>query len=61
MSNIEILAYITSDEKKVIGGDPLSLLVKDIEEQKSLVIELSWALKANVVQLKNGDYIIISK
>lgn len=58
---IEILVYITAEEHKVIGGNPLALLIKDIEEQKSLVRDLSIALKAHVVQLKNGDYIIISK
>jgi predicted transcriptional regulator len=61
MSDIDILVYITSNKEKVIGGNPLTLVINDVEEQKSLVREISIALKANVVQLKNGDYIIISK
>jgi len=62
MSNsIEILVYITADEKRVLGGDPLTLLIKDAGEQKKLILELARALKANVVQLSTGDYIVISK
>lgn len=62
MSNsIEILVYITADEKRVLGGDPLTLLIKDVDEQKKLILELARALKANVVQLSTGDYIVITK
>ncbi|MBE6828569.1 MAG: hypothetical protein E7519_00005 [Ruminococcaceae bacterium] len=62
MSNsVEILVYITADEKRVLGGDPLTLLIKDVGEQKKLILELARALKANVVQLSTGDYIVISK
>lgn len=60
-NSIEILVYITADEKRVVSGDPLTLLIKDVNEQKKLVLELARALKANVVQLSTGDYIIISK
>lgn len=55
----EILVYITTDENRVLGGDPLTLLVRDLEEQKSLSLELSRALDATVVQLKNGDFLVI--
>lgn len=62
MSNpIEILVYITSDEKRVLGGDPLTLLIKDVNEQKKLTVELARALRGNVVQLSTGDYIVISQ
>jgi len=62
MSNpIEILVYITSDEKRVLSGDPLTLLIKDVAEQKKLTTELSQALRGNVVQLSTSDYIIISR
>lgn len=59
-SSIEILAYITADEKRVLSGDPLTLLIKDGNEQKEMVTDLGRALRANVVQLKNGDYILIT-
>lgn len=57
---IEILAYITADENRVLGGDPLTLLIKNVNEQKETVADLGRALRANVVQLKNGDYILIT-
>jgi len=54
-----IIVYITADENRVLSGDPLTLLVKDQTEQKNLTVELGRALRADVVQLKNGDYILI--
>ena len=59
--SIDILVYITADNKRVLGGDPLTLLIQDIEEQKKITVELARALRANVVQLCNGDYIVISQ
>ena len=60
MSN-KIVVYITADEKRVLCGEPLALLVKDINEQKDLIFEFGKALKADVVQLKNGDYVLINE
>ena len=57
---IDVLVYITSDEKRVLSGEPLILLIKDENEQKKLTVEIARALRANVVQLSNGDYMIIS-
>jgi hypothetical protein len=56
----EILVYITADKNRVMGGNPLILIIKDVEEQKKLSVELGRTLRANVIQLKNDDYIIIS-
>ena len=55
-----ILVYITADEKRVLGGDPLTLLVKDKNEQKELTLDLGRALRADVIQLKNGDYVLVN-
>ena len=59
--NKNIVVYITADEKRVLGGDPLTLLIKDQNEQKDITVELGRALRADVVQLKNGDYILITE
>ncbi len=56
-----ILAYITADKERIVGGDPLTLLAVDPEERKSLTLEFARALKADVVQLKNGDYLLIGQ
>jgi hypothetical protein len=55
-----ITVYITADENRVLGGDPLTLLAADPEARKELTHELALALKADVVQLKNGDYILLT-
>lgn len=56
----EILAYITANEQIVKTGNPLTLIIADEAERKSCVKDLGKALRANVLQLKNGDYVIIS-
>lgn len=56
-----IVVYITANEKRVLSGDPLTLLVQDQNEQKELTVELGRALRADVVQLKNGDYVLITE
>ncbi|MCY1713005.1 capping complex subunit for YIEGIA [Caproiciproducens galactitolivorans] len=49
--SIEILAYITADEKRVLSGDP--------KEQQGLAVQIAQALRANVVQFGNGDSMIL--
>ncbi len=56
----EILAYITSNEHIVKTGNPLTLVIMDEEERKACVSDIAQALNANVLQLKNGDFVIIS-
>jgi len=58
--NPEIIAYITAKKERIITGNPLCLHIEDINEQKQIVSDLSRSLRANVIQLKNGDYIIIT-
>lgn len=59
-SSPQILVYITADENRVLGGDPLTLFIPDENERKNYITDMARALKANVVQFKNGDYMIIS-
>ena len=56
----EILVYITKHENQVLGGNPLILYIQDDAVINQCVTDIGRALKANVVQLKNGDYMIIS-
>lgn len=57
----QILVYITADENRVLGGDPLTLLIKDAAEQKKLAAEIARSLRADAVQLQNGDYMLLAK
>lgn len=60
-SNPEILVYITDNRERIISGDPLTLYIPDPEEREICLTDLGKALRANVVQLKNGDHILISR
>lgn len=50
---------MTLDKNRVLGGKQLSLLAKDEEEQKTMTADIAKALKADVVQMKSGDYLVI--
>ncbi|MEQ6378147.1 hypothetical protein RZN22_17035 [Bacillaceae bacterium S4-13-58] len=54
----EILAYVTSKRERVIAG-PLSLYGEDEKECKELSVDIAKAMKADVVKMTNGDYLII--
>ncbi len=56
----EILAYITDDESRVKTGNALTLIIADENDRKACVKDIGRALRGNVMQLKNGDYLIIS-
>ncbi len=55
-----IIVYLTDNKERVIGGDPLTLYIPDPNERQNTVWELSRALRADAMQLKNGDYLIIT-
>lgn len=56
-----ILAYITTDKSRYLGGAPLSLLAKDKEELVEISEAIAEAFLANILQLVNGDCLIIKK
>ncbi len=60
-SNPEILVYITDNKERIISGDPLTLYIPDLEERETCLIDLGKALRADVVQLKNGDHVLLSR
>lgn len=60
-SGYEIVAYITLSKDRAQNGNPLILVASSLEEQKQLTEDISKALKAEVVQLTCGDYMVISK
>lgn len=57
----EIVAYVTLSKDRAQNGNPLILVASSLEEQKQLTEDIAKALKAEVVQLTCGDYMIISK
>lgn len=57
----EIVAYVTLSKDRAQNGNPLILVASSLEEQKQLTEDIAKALKAEVIQLTCGDYMIISK
>ena len=57
--NYEILAFVTTDKEKVLGGKPLLLWAKDQKEAEALTVDIAKAMKADVVQMKSGDYLVL--
>lgn len=55
----DMLAYLTSNKERVITGSPLVIWEKNSEELKELTGDLAKAMKADVVKMKNGDYLVI--
>lgn len=55
----DILALVTLNKNRVLGGKQLTLLAKDEEEQKTMTADIAKALKADVVQMNSGDYLVI--
>ena len=60
MHDKKILVYMTDNKERVLSGDPLTLYMNNGEERQKCLTELGRALRADVIQLKNGDHIIIS-
>ncbi|MHC0038286.1 capping complex subunit for YIEGIA [Pseudoneobacillus sp. C159] len=57
--NYDILAFITTDKDKLLGGKQLSLLAKNCQEAEELTVDIAKSLKAEVVKMKSGDYLVI--
>lgn len=57
--NYEIIAYLTLAANRVGGGKALQIVAKDEEELKTTALDIAKAVKADVVQLKSGDVMII--
>ncbi|WP_029192766.1 capping complex subunit for YIEGIA [Paenibacillus harenae] len=56
-----ILAFVTTDKNRYLGGQPLTLLAKDEEELLALATTVAKAFKADIVQFPTGDCMVIKK
>jgi hypothetical protein len=57
--NMHILVYVTADRDRYLGGDPLSLFIEPGPERQKILFPLAKSLKAEVLQLENGDHLIV--
>jgi hypothetical protein len=58
---MEILVYVTDCPQRVITGNPLALNMPNDEERQQLLEVLAETFEANVLQLKNGDHLVVQK
>ncbi|MED3647075.1 hypothetical protein P4475_09710 [Halalkalibacterium halodurans] len=56
-----ILAFITTNKDRYLGGDPLCLFAKDAEELKEIANAIAEVFLADLFYLKDGDCLIIKK
>jgi len=54
-----IIAYITQANERVLTSNCLTLLADSEETSKEMTADIAKAMKAEVVQLTNGDYMVI--
>lgn len=55
----EILAIVTLHKERILCGNQLSMLAKDEAEQELMTVDIAKAMKADVVKMKSGDYLVI--
>lgn len=58
---MEILLYITDCPDRVITGNPLALNMPNDADRERFLEVLAETLEASVLQMKNGDHIMIRK
>lgn len=55
----EMIAYITANPKRVLGGSLLILHGSDEKECKQLSVDLAKSMKCDVIQMHCGDYLLV--
>ncbi|TLS35432.1 capping complex subunit for YIEGIA [Pseudalkalibacillus caeni] len=55
----EIFAYLTLNKERIIAGGVLCLYAENEKDLKTMTRDIAKGLKADVVKLTNGDYMVI--
>lgn len=56
---MEVLLYVTDCPGRVLAGKPLALNMPDDERRQEFIEVFSEALEADVIQMNNGDHIVV--
>jgi hypothetical protein len=56
-----ILAYVTTDKNRYLGGEPLALLAKDKDDLIKISNAIAEAFLADILELVNGDHLVLRK
>lgn len=57
---LEYIGYVTTKKDRVLNGAGLMLYASTPEEASELSLDIAKAIRCDVVQLKCGDYLLIS-
>ena len=55
----QILAIVTLQKERILGGTQLCLLAEDEEQQKRMTQDIAKAMKADTMKMKDGDYLVL--
>ncbi|MBF0706801.1 hypothetical protein IQ283_09285 (plasmid) [Alkalihalobacillus hwajinpoensis] len=55
----EILAYLSTNKERILSGGNLCLYSENEKELTTMMRDIAKGLKADVVKLTNGDYMVI--
>lgn len=58
---MDIVLYVTDQPERVITGSSLALNLPNDEERQIFLEVISETLEASVIQMKNGDHIVVKK
>lgn len=58
---MEIILYITNCPDRIITGSPLVLNMSDDEKRQEFLEIFAETFEASVIQMKNGDHIVVQK
>ena len=56
-----IIAYITTEKERFLGGAPLSLFANDTEQMREIAEAIARVYLADILQLPTGDCLVIKK
>lgn len=56
-----ILAFVTTDKSRYLGGQPLALLANNEAELLELATTVAKALSADIVYFSTGDCMVVKK
>ncbi|MEM5767743.1 MAG: hypothetical protein AAGU32_05570 [Bacillota bacterium] len=58
---MEILLYVTNCPDRVLAGNALALNMPNDEERQQFLEVFAETFEANVLQMKNGDHIVVRR
>lgn len=58
---MQIVVYITGNKERYLGGASLTLFIEDAQERQAFLFPLAKEIGADVIQMKNGDHLLLKR